>query len=70
MTARFASATTSRYRSDADIEGSGASALSAISSGKASMPISLPGERTTARDEFSSDDEPLGWDAEGWEKFA
>jgi hypothetical protein len=24
----------------------------------------LPG-----RDEFSSDDEPLGWDAEGWEKF-
>jgi hypothetical protein len=21
------------------------------------------------RDEFSSDDEPLGWDAEGWEKF-
>jgi hypothetical protein len=21
------------------------------------------------RDEFSADDEPLGWDAEGWEKF-
>lgn len=23
-----------------------------------------------ARDEFSADDEPLAWDAEGWENFS